>query len=144
MRENAKVLGNLLKDFNFKQSPRSSLVLAAQPKTDLIPATPAQLAAINNRKGAKKRGNKAICTRKATKILRVTATTDTSITATNSSGAPVTLVTDPNTIYVGAGGPMQTRPAMPAGTDIIVVHGTTSSDGSTITANRIRVLKVHC
>ncbi|MGN6169185.1 MAG: alkaline phosphatase family protein, partial [Solirubrobacteraceae bacterium] len=37
VREDAPQLGNLVKDFNFHQSPRSPLILPLQPRTDLIP-----------------------------------------------------------------------------------------------------------
>ncbi|MGN6170837.1 MAG: alkaline phosphatase family protein [Solirubrobacteraceae bacterium] len=36
VRENAPQLGNLIKDFNFKQAPRKPLILPVHPKTDLI------------------------------------------------------------------------------------------------------------
>ena len=36
VRENASVLGNLIRDFNFNQSPREPLILPVHPKTDLI------------------------------------------------------------------------------------------------------------
>ena len=43
VREDAPQLGNLAKDFDFQQSPRSPLILPLQPKTDLIkPARPAR------------------------------------------------------------------------------------------------------
>jgi hypothetical protein len=35
VRENEKILGNLVNDFNFDQSPRSPVVLAVHPKTTL-------------------------------------------------------------------------------------------------------------
>ncbi|MGN6170123.1 MAG: alkaline phosphatase family protein, partial [Solirubrobacteraceae bacterium] len=36
VRENERILGNLTKDFNFKQKPRKRVILPVQPKTDLI------------------------------------------------------------------------------------------------------------
>jgi len=36
VRENAPQLGNLIKDFNFNQTPRPPLILPVKPKTDLI------------------------------------------------------------------------------------------------------------
>jgi phospholipase C len=138
VRENAAVLGNLVKDFNFKQSPRKSLMLALQPKTDMIAPTPAQLAALNNRKKAK-----AVCTNQAGNILKVVTSSATSLTATNASGKSVTVITDPSTIYVDAG-QVVTNPQIAAGTNIIVVRGITSTDGTTITAKRIRILQVSC
>jgi len=36
VRENARRLGNLIKDFNFNQPPRKPLILPVDPKTDLI------------------------------------------------------------------------------------------------------------
>ncbi|HWE32808.1 MAG TPA: alkaline phosphatase family protein [Solirubrobacteraceae bacterium] len=38
VRENASILGNLVKDFNFNQQPRAPLVLPTCPTTDLTPA----------------------------------------------------------------------------------------------------------
>jgi phospholipase C len=35
VRENAKILGNLVKDFDFNQKPRPPMVLLTRPKTDL-------------------------------------------------------------------------------------------------------------
>jgi phospholipase C len=35
VRENAKILGNLVNDFNFNQKPRAPLLLATKPKSDL-------------------------------------------------------------------------------------------------------------
>lgn len=35
VRENAKILGNIVKDFNFNQKPRPPLLLPVKPKTDL-------------------------------------------------------------------------------------------------------------
>jgi phospholipase C len=42
VREDASILGDLTKDFDFKQTPRAPLLLPSQPKTDLVapPATP--------------------------------------------------------------------------------------------------------
>src|ERR671933_2533465 len=42
VRENQKILGDLTKDFDFKQKPRAPLLLPPQPKTHLVapPATP--------------------------------------------------------------------------------------------------------
>jgi len=41
VRENAKILGNLVNDFNFQQAPRKALLLSTNPKTDLhVTATP--------------------------------------------------------------------------------------------------------
>ena len=37
VRENAKVLGNLISDFDFSQKPRPPLILSIHPKTDLLP-----------------------------------------------------------------------------------------------------------
>jgi phospholipase C len=36
VRENAKILGNLARDFDFSQKPRPPLLLPPWPKTDLI------------------------------------------------------------------------------------------------------------
>ncbi|MBV9166076.1 MAG: hypothetical protein JO321_07280 [Solirubrobacterales bacterium] len=36
VREHKRILGNLTKDFNFKQKPRKRVILPVQPKTDLI------------------------------------------------------------------------------------------------------------
>jgi hypothetical protein len=36
VRENARRLGNLIKDFNFSQRPRRPVLLPVRPKTDLI------------------------------------------------------------------------------------------------------------
>ena len=36
VREDAPRLGNLIKDFNFQQSPRPPLILSPHPRTDLI------------------------------------------------------------------------------------------------------------
>jgi phospholipase C len=38
VREAAKVLGNLLSDFNFKQKPRPPLILSPNPRHILLPA----------------------------------------------------------------------------------------------------------
>ena len=38
VRENAPVLGNLIRDFNFSQPPRRPLILNLCPPTTLIPA----------------------------------------------------------------------------------------------------------
>ena len=38
VRENAPILGNLVNDFNFSQSPRPPLILPVHPRTTLIPA----------------------------------------------------------------------------------------------------------
>jgi hypothetical protein len=35
VRENLSILGNLKKDFNFKQKPRKPVILPVTPKTDL-------------------------------------------------------------------------------------------------------------
>jgi phospholipase C len=40
VRENAKILGNLVKDFDFAQKPRAPVILSTHPKTDLIAPTP--------------------------------------------------------------------------------------------------------
>jgi len=44
VRENAAILGNLLNDFDFNQSPRAPLLLSTTPKTTLTTPTVAQLA----------------------------------------------------------------------------------------------------
>jgi phospholipase C len=137
VRENAAVLGNLINDFNFKQNLRKPIVLAVQPKTDIIPPTAAQLAALNANK------NKAVCTNQATNILKVVTPGSTSFTATDPSGKTVTIDTTSQTVYV-EDGVVQTNPQITAGTNIIIVHGVTSADGSTITAKRIRILSVTC
>ena len=36
VRENVSILGNLAKDFNFRQKPRKPVLLPVQPKTDLV------------------------------------------------------------------------------------------------------------
>ena len=46
VRENEKILGNLVNDFNFDQSPRAPVVLAVHPKTTLTGTPePSQLSA---------------------------------------------------------------------------------------------------
>ncbi len=41
VRENARILGNLEKDFNFKQKPRKRVILPVHPKTDFLgPSVP--------------------------------------------------------------------------------------------------------
>ena len=35
VRENAPILGTLVRDFNFKQKPRRPLILSPRPQTDL-------------------------------------------------------------------------------------------------------------
>jgi hypothetical protein len=109
--------------------------------TTLIAPTAAQLAGIG---AGKKGGGAAVCTNQAAKILRVTAIGDTGLTATNHSGATVVVLTGSNTIYVDGKGNPSSRTSMAAGTNIIVVRGTVSADGSTITAKRIRILLAHC
>jgi phospholipase C len=44
VRENVPILGNLSKDFNFSQRPRSPILLPLQPLTDLIAPTPTAVA----------------------------------------------------------------------------------------------------
>jgi phospholipase C len=139
VRENASILGNLASDFNFKQSPRQSVVLALQPRTDLIAPTPAQLAA--GGKGSKAKG--AVCANQAGNILKVVSVNGASLGAVDASGKSVTVVTGPTTIYAQAGKPASAA-QIAAGTNIIVVRGTTSADGSTVTAKRIRILLVTC
>jgi phospholipase C len=141
VRENAKGLGNLIADFNFKQKARTPLLLKQQPKTDMIAPTAAQLAAINSRH--KKAKKAAVCTRQAATILKVSISTAGSITATNASGGTVTVVTNASTVYVDGKGQTLSNPTITAGTNIIV-RGPTSTDPTTITAKRIRVLKAHC
>ena len=41
VRENARILGDLSKDFDFGQSPRAALLLSTHPTTDLIEPAPA-------------------------------------------------------------------------------------------------------
>jgi len=41
VRENASILGNLVKDFNFNQAPRPPVILPVHPQTDLIAPTSA-------------------------------------------------------------------------------------------------------
>jgi phospholipase C len=142
VRENAVVLGNLIKEFNFNQKPRASLVLSLRPKSDLLAPTAAQLAALNNR-GNGKAGSTAMCARQAANILKVTASNAGSLIATNASGAMVTVVTGPNTVYVDGTGQILTSPSIAVGTSIIV-RGPASADGTTITARRIRILRVRC
>jgi phospholipase C len=43
VRENAKVLGSLVKDFNFNQPPRAPILMPLHPHTDLIPPSPISL-----------------------------------------------------------------------------------------------------
>jgi phospholipase C len=43
VRENAPQLGNLIRDFNFKQTPRKPLILSVHPKTDLIESSGADM-----------------------------------------------------------------------------------------------------
>jgi len=43
VRENVSILGNLKKDFNFKQKPRKPVLLPVQPKTDLIETSSAAM-----------------------------------------------------------------------------------------------------
>ena len=45
VRENAPILGNLVKDFNFNQAPRPPMFLPLHPHTDLIAPSPAATAA---------------------------------------------------------------------------------------------------
>jgi phospholipase C len=45
VRENVPILGNLVNDFNFNQSPRSPIFLPLHPQTDLIMPSPAAAAA---------------------------------------------------------------------------------------------------
>lgn len=42
VRENVAILGNLLKDFNFKQKPRTPMILSTTPSTTLIAPLPGQ------------------------------------------------------------------------------------------------------
>lgn len=44
VRENASILGNLMADFNFAQSPRPPVILPPVPNTDLVAPTPGQAA----------------------------------------------------------------------------------------------------
>jgi hypothetical protein len=143
VRENAKILGNLLSEFNFKQRVRKPLILSTTPRTDLTPPTAAQLAGIGQGKKAKKGTKAPVCTRQAANILKVTAVGDTSLTATNATGSTVTVLTGPNTVYVLGTGQPADKSAIVAGTDIIA-HGPASADGSSITARRIRILLAHC
>src|SRR5207237_1191462 len=55
VRESSKMLGNLLKDFDFHQQPRTPLLLSTTPRTDLIAPPAAQLTALNNRTAKKQR-----------------------------------------------------------------------------------------
>jgi hypothetical protein len=40
VRENAKILGDLRKDFDFSRPPRPPLILSEHPKTDLVAPAP--------------------------------------------------------------------------------------------------------
>jgi hypothetical protein len=143
VRENAKILGNLLSEFNFKQRVRKPLILSTTPRTDLTPPTAAQLAGIGQGKKAKKGTKAPVCTRQAANILKVTAVGDTSLTATNATGSTVTVLTGPNTVYVLGTGQPADKSAITAGTNIIA-RGPANADGSSITARRIRILLAHC
>jgi phospholipase C len=143
VRENAKILGNLLSEFNFNQPVRKPLILSTTPKTALIAPTASQLAGIGAGKKRKTGANAPVCTRQAANILTVTAIGDMSFTATNSTGSTVTVVTRPTTVYVLGTGQPADRTSIVTGTNIIV-RGPVSVDGSSITARRVRILLAHC
>jgi phospholipase C len=101
VRENATQLGDLLKEFNFDQSPRAPLVLPVSPPTTLVaPAQPPQFGA-GKKKGAVCAGTAAATTRRgacanvtAAKQIAygtLTALTATSATITAPSGASETI-----------------------------------------------------
>jgi phospholipase C len=139
VRENAKILGNLLSEFNFKQPVRRPLLLPIAPTTSLIAPTPSQRARTKRRKGT----TASICSQQAAAILKVTSVENSFLTVTNAAGAKVTILTGPTTVYVLTPGQPADRTSIVTGTDIIV-QGPASNDGSSITAQKVRILLAHC
>ncbi len=124
VRENLKVLGNLIDDFNFKQKPRSPVLLSTEPATTLVEPI------IGG----------GVLPRTACRALTVTSVKGDAITATDETGAIHRIVTTPTTVYLTGLAQPSARGDIAVGGHIIVVNGAIASDG-TITATRVRVLK---
>lgn len=131
VRENLKALGNLLKDFDFKQKPRARMILSTTPRTALI--APAPKASTGT--GGTGAGQTGVC-----RALTVTAISGATITATDPTGGTRTIVTTPSTTYLTGAAQSASFGDIAAGGHISLVKGTKNADG-TITAVRIRVLK---
>jgi len=89
VRENMGVLGNLLKDFDFKQKPRSPMILSEHPKTALIPPTQGQGAGTGT----------ATPTGRLVAAGTLSSLGDTSATVTASAGA-INVTLTPNTRFM--------------------------------------------
>jgi phospholipase C len=122
VRENLKVLGNLITDFNFKQKPRAPMLLSTDPVTTLVAPAP----------GA----GTGAC-----RALKVTSVNGNTITATTSAGAARTVLTTATTVYVTGTAQPSSLANIVVGGYIVVVKSTPNPDGS-VTALRIRVLKL--
>jgi len=142
VRENMAVLGNLYKDFDFKQAPRKPLVLSTHPASDLIAPSAQQLANIiaSNGFGRRKTG-KAICLPRAPRGYYVSAVNGGTLTVSKPKGRAITVVTSPQTQYVAPPKIQAALSSIAVGTRL-VVWGPMS--GTTITAVRIRILPAAC
>jgi phospholipase C len=140
VRENASILGSLMKDFNFTQSPRSPLILPPHPKTDLVGPAAVQRAVV----GAS-RSVPAACYRAGTVIAKKGST----LTVTNISGATASVTTTSSTTYV-AGLAIPGSGSLIHPGSLVAIQGSTTTHGQglsatvTQTANRVQVLNSIC